>query len=278
MTTLKLRSKTEEKVELIPIYKIAPNPAQPRKTFDYEEISRLADSISKNGLIQPVLLRKMPDGGYNIISGERRVRAISMLGRENVPAIVREVSDTQSATLALIENIQRKDLSFFEEARAIEELIRVWGLSQDETAQKLGKAQSTVANKLRLLKLPEDVRGEIEKHGLTERHARAIVSVENEEIQRKVLSRIIEKGMNVAQTEEYISSVTAPKKDKTNSKKYMVKDVRLFLNTINHAIDRMVLSGVDAKLEIQETVERVDYIVTIPKEGQKRMPAALKTK
>lgn len=260
-----MRNKIVDKVSLIPIEKIYPNPAQPRKIFDKNEMLSLADSISKNGLLQPILLRKMPDGRYLIISGERRFRAVKMLGRDSISAIVRTATDEQSAVFALIENIQRKNLSFFEEAKAISELISVWGISQDEAAQKLGKAQSTIANKIRLLKIPEQLRSEIEKNGLTERHARALLQIEDEELQKGALQYIIAKNLNVAQTERYISELTAPKKTPTVHKKYMVKDLRLFLNTVNRAVETMLSSGLDAYAKSSENEEFFEYVVRIPK-------------
>ncbi len=260
-----MRNKIVDKVSLIPIDKIYPNPAQPRKIFDKNELLSLADSISKNGLLQPILLRKMPDGRYLIISGERRFRAVKMLGRDSISAIVRTATDEQSAVFALIENIQRKDLSFFEEAKAISELISVWGVSQDEAAQKLGKAQSTVANKLRLLKIPEDLRSEIEKNGLTERHARALLQIADEELQKGALQYIIAKNLNVAQTERYVSELSAPKKTPSAPKVYMVKDLRLFLNTVNKAVETMLSSGLDAYAKSSENEEFFEYIVRIPK-------------
>lgn len=260
-----MRNKIVDKVSLIPLDKIYPNPAQPRKIFDKNELLSLADSISKNGLLQPILLRKMPDGRYLIISGERRFRAVKMLGRDSISAIVRTATDEQSAVFALIENIQRKDLSFFEEAKAISELISVWGVSQDEAAQKLGKAQSTVANKLRLLKIPEQLREEIQKNGLTERHARALLQIDDAELQKGALQYIIAKNLNVAQTERYISELTTPKKTPSAPKIYMVKDLRLFLNTVNKAVETMLSSGLDAYAKTNENEEFFEYVVRIPK-------------
>lgn len=260
-----MRNKIVDKVSLIPLDKIYPNPAQPRKIFDKNELLSLADSISKNGLLQPILLRKMPDGRYLIISGERRFRAVKMLGRDSISAIVRTATDEQSAVFALIENIQRKDLSFFEEAKAISELISVWGVSQDEAAQKLGKAQSTVANKLRLLKIPEQLREEIQKNGLTERHARALLQITDAELQKGALQYIIAKNLNVAQTERYISELTTPKKTPSAPKIYMVKDLRLFLNTVNKAVETMLSSGLDAYAKTNENEEFFEYVVRIPK-------------
>ena len=245
---------------------ISPNPSQPRMNFGTDELCGLAESIRKNGIIQPLAVRRLPDGGYELISGERRLRAAKMLFMEAIPCVLLDVDDRRSAVLALLENLQRQDLSFFEEADGIHRLICEWGLTQLETAERLGKAQSTIANKLRLLKLTARQRKSIERTRLTERHARALLRIPDDGQRDDVLDRIIIKEYNVAETERYIEKLLYGKKGKKQSKpKGAVRDMRLFTNSINKAVDTMRKLGVDAKSEQNETPKHIKYIITIPK-------------
>lgn len=205
-----------------------------------------------------------------MISGERRLRASVMAGFTKIPCIVMKCSDKDSAIFALIENLQRKDLGMFEEARGINRLIRKYGITQEQAAIQLGKKQSTVANKLRLLRLSYDEQDWIVQAGLTERHARALLKIQNEDSRKEVLSHIIAENLNVKETEKYISSLLDNKKvqplHNNNDKKIVVKDVRIFVNTISRAVDTMRMSGIDAVSNKEETEDYIEYTVKIPKE------------
>ena len=196
--------KGENKISEIPIIKIRPNKAQPRKVFNEDELSALSRSIAENGILQPLTVRKASQSEFELIAGERRLRAAILAGMKRVPCIIVKCSDKESAVYALLENLQRADLGIFEEARGISRLIRRYGLTQEQAADKLGKTQSTIANKLRLLKLSGEEQEWIENAGLTERHARALLRIDDEDIRREVLSKIISDNLNVSQTEKLV--------------------------------------------------------------------------
>ena len=264
------KEKAVGKVVLVDIQEIVPNPSQPRIYFAEDDLEELAWSIRQNGLLQPLTVRKNKFGQYELISGERRLRAGKMAGLEQIPCIIVETDERQSAIFALIENIQRADLNFFEEAQAIKNLISEWGVTQEEASEKLGKAQSTVANKLRLLRLEEAEQQAILINGLTERHARALLKLESEKQMWTALNLIKDKGWNVQQTEEYINSVTnkAVKPHKNNIVK-IFKDVRIFVNTVNKAINTMKEAGIPAESNKTETDDYIEFFVRIPKNPQK---------
>lgn len=268
---MKLLTKYNKKVIEIPARKIRPNKTQPRQDFYEEDLRSLSQSISNNGLLQPLTVRKLKNDEYELIAGERRLRASVMAGFTKIPCIVMKCSDKDSAIFALIENLQRKDLGMFEEARGINRLIRKYGITQEQAAIQLGKKQSTVANKLRLLRLSYDEQDWIEQAGLTERHARALLKIQNEDSRKEVLSHIIAENLNVKETEKYISSLLDNKKvqplhNNNNDKKIVVKDVRIFVNTISRAVDTMRMSGIDAVSNKEETEDYIEYTVKIPKE------------
>lgn len=259
------RCKSGGQILLVPHEEIVPNMHQPRKRFDSGELESLAESIRINGIIQPVNVRIREDGKYELISGERRLRAARLVGLKRIPCIVMDASDEKSAVYALIENLQREDLGFFEEAEAIAKLITEFKLSQETVARRLGKAQSTISNKLRLLKLPREIRQEAENAGLTERHARALLRLDSEERQKRALSIIADRRLNVAETERLIEQMLekglTPKKPPLK----LFKDIRLFVNTLNHAVDTMRRAGIDADSVKSETEEYIEYVVRIPK-------------
>ena len=265
---LNLLVRSENTIADIPIIKIRPNKAQPRKVFSEDELSALSRSISENGILQPLTVRKVSSTEYELVAGERRLRAAVMAGLRKVPCIVVKCSDRESAVYALLENLQRADLGIFEEARGISKLIRRYGLTQEQAAIKLGKTQSTIANKLRLLRLSEEEQEWMEKAGLSERHARALIRIENETVRREVLSRIITENLNVKQSERlvgiYLNSTPKPSRVKGNSKA-VIKDIRIFLNTINRAIDTMRLSGINAQSNKTATEDFIEYTIRIPK-------------
>ena len=258
---LNLLVRSENTIADIPIIKIRPNKAQPRKVFSEDELSALSRSISENGILQPLTVRKVSSTEYELVAGERRLRAAVMAGLRKVPCIVVKCSDRESAVYALLENLQRADLGIFEEARGIAKLIRRYGLTQEQAAIKLGKTQSTIANKLRLLRLSEEEQEWMEKAGLSERHARALIRIENETVRREVLSRIITENLNVKQSERlvgiYLNSTPKPSRVKGNSKA-VIKDIRIFLNTINRAIDTMRLSRITAQSNKTDTEDFIE--------------------
>ena len=265
-----LRSKKSyesDKVFYLPVAQIVANRAQPRKHFEEGALLELADSIKRYGILQPLTVRRKTGGGFELVAGERRLRAARMAGLREVPCLVSSVSEEDSSILALIENIQRRDLNYMEEAVAMQKLIEAYGFSQEKVAEKLGKSQSAVANKLRLLKLPADCAELLLSKGLTERHARALLRIEGDEERMEALRTIIAKGYNVAQTEAYIETVLQKKETKAKGRKpnFIIKDVRLFLNAINHSMDVMRRSGVDATCGREETEESITLTISIPK-------------
>ena len=267
---MKLLTKYNKKVIEIPARKIRPNKTQPRQDFYEEDLRSLSQTISNNGLLQPLTVRKLKNDEYELIAGERRLRASVMAGFSKIPCIVMKCSDKDSAIFALIENLQRKDLGMFEEARGINRLIRKYGITQEQAAIQLGKKQSTVANKLRLLRLSYDEQDWITQAGLSERHARALLKIQDEDSRKEVLSHIIAENLNVKETEKYISSLLDNKKvqplHNNTDKKIVVKDVRIFVNTISRAVDTMRMSGIDAVSKKEETEDYIEYTVKIPKE------------
>ena len=260
--------KSENTISEIPIIKIRPNRAQPRKQFNEDELSALSRSISENGILQPLTVRKASPTEFELIAGERRLRAAILAGMKRVPCIIVKCSDKESAVYALLENLQRADLGMFEEARGISRLIRRYGLTQEQAAAKLGKTQSTIANKLRLLKLSPEEQEWIENAGLTERHARALLRIDNEEQRREALSKIISENLNVTRSEELVGIYThnIPRSQGHRGKsKAVIKDLRIFLNTINKAVDTMRLSGIDAQSVKTDTENFIEYTIRIPK-------------
>lgn len=261
-------SKNENKISDIPIIKIRPNKAQPRKVFNEEDLNALSQSIAENGILQPLTVRKVSATEYELIAGERRLRASVMAGLRKVPCIVIKCSEKESAVFALLENLQRSDLGMFEEARGVSRLIRRYGLTQQEAAVKLGKTQSTIANKLRLLRLTYEEQEWIENAGLSERHARALLKLGDEGARREALSKIISENLNVQQSENLINLMlnSNPKNNKKQGiSKAVIKDVRIFVNTINKAIDTMRLAGIDAQSDKTDTDNFIEYTIRIPK-------------
>lgn len=249
----------------IPQGDILPNPNQPRKRFDYDELEGLAQSIRANGILQPLIVRELENGKYELVAGERRLRAARLTGLTKVPCIVSEISETDSAIFAVLENLQRQDLDYFEEAEALATLVSDYHMGQDELCKKLGKAQSTISNKLRLLKLSDEMRYQISRAGLSERHARALLTL-NDEVQRaRALSIIIDRHLTVSESEQLIEQMIrkneAPKKQMLRG----FKDIRIFINTLNNAVDNIRRAGIDADSVKTETDEYVEYIVRIPK-------------
>ena len=255
------------RVRYISLNQIRPNPQQPRRSFDEDSLSELAESIRSYGILQPLTVRRQGTG-YELVAGERRLRAAAMAGLREVPCLVAQVGEEDSALLALMENLQRRDLDCWEEAEALSRLIARYGLSQEEAARRLGRSQPAVANKLRLLQLTTDQRQFVLDNGLTERHARAVLRLP-ENRRSEALITIAKRRMNARQTDLYIEQVlnaAAPGRHRIS----MVKDVRIFVNTIDHAIRLMTDNGVPATAHREERDGYIEYTVRIPTAAAQR--------
>ncbi|WP_145524241.1 nucleoid occlusion protein [Virgibacillus sp. SK37] len=256
-----------DEVIQLPVKDIIPNRYQPRSIFDNEKIQELAQTIHTHGMIQPIVVRKYENDQYEIIAGERRWRAVQSLGWETISAIVREMTDTETASVALIENLQREELTVIEEAFAYSKLLEMHSLTQEALAQRLGKNQSTIANKLRLLKLPKEVQDALLNKLITERHARALIKLKDEEKQNKILQIIIENELNVKQTEERVAKMQEPKEPKKKRPKLkgINKDIRIAMNTIRQSLSMVTETGVDVESDEKEFDEYYQITVKIPK-------------
>ena len=249
----------------LPASEIRPNPRQPRQEFCPEELEELAQSIAQVGVLQPLSVRRTRLG-WELIAGERRLRAARLAGLTTVPCLPVETDGETSALMALVENVQRKDLDVWEEAAALRRLMERGNLTQEEAARRVGKSQSTVANKLRLLRLPEDVIGTLRANRLTERHARALLRLDSPERQRMALEHILKYQLNVAKTEEYIDRLCGERKQpKKAVPVYKIRDVRLFLNTVNRGLAVMKSAGVNAQCGREETESEITLTIHIPK-------------
>ena len=261
-----------QNVSYVPVEEIVPGPLQPRQHFSREGLEELRDSIAQHGVLQPLTVRQKGER-FELIAGERRLRAARMAGLTEVPCIVMDVDMEGSGVIALIENIQRRDLDFIEEAEGIYQLIRLFGLSQEQTARRLGKSQSAVANKLRLLRLPRDVLERLRDAQFSERHARALLRLPDADTQRRALDFMIDQRMNVAAAEAYVDRLCAPAPPPEEPAPaaprrrsvFLMKDVRLFLNTMDRSVDLMRSGGVDARVQREETDEALIVTVRIAK-------------
>ena len=258
-----LQKNTDVQVLPVPLSKIVPNPYQPRKEFESEALSELADSIRQYGVLQPLLVAPGKDGTYILIAGERRLRASIMAGLGTVPVIVSEYTTQQIAEIALIENLQRKDLHYLEEAEGYEKLVNTFHLTQESMAIRVGKKQSTIANKLRLLRLPVSVRNKLHDSKLTERHARVLLKLENEETQKAVLQKVLKGNLNVRQTEALVEKTLKEngKLDKKKPRIVIVNDVRIYLNSIRDIMETVKTSGIPASME--QDMDGDDVVVTL---------------
>ncbi|GAA5346726.1 nucleoid occlusion protein [Planifilum fimeticola] len=255
----------QEVVRRIPVDSVVPNPYQPRTVFDDDRIEELCHTIRTHGLIQPIVVRKR-EGGYELIAGERRLRAAKKLGMKRIPAVIRQMSDTEAASAALIENLQREGLTAIEEAVAYQKLIKLHGLTQESLAQRLGKSQSTIANKLRLLTLPKEIQQALMERKITERHARAFLSLRNPEDQIRLLGEILEKGLNVKQTEERVRRLLEKKPAQQKARRKSVsRDVRIALNTIRQSVDMVQKSGLDVVTDERDKGNYYEVVIRIPK-------------
>lgn len=253
-----------DEVKQIPIHEIVPSPYQPRTVFDDARIDELCQTIKTHGVIQPIVVRVRNDK-YEIIAGERRYRAVKKLGHETIPAIVREFNDSQAASIALIENLQREGLTAIEEAVAYQKLIDLHELTQESLAQRLGKSQSTIANKIRLLQLSEPVKQALIERKITERHARALLAIPAEQLQLKILEDIISKELNVKQTEVRVKFHNEVGKSKRTKRVSYSKDVRLALNTIRQSVDMVSGSGMKIMTSENDYEDHYEIVIKIPK-------------
>lgn len=263
-------AKGSKRLVEVNVASIHPNPYQPRATFDEESIAELAQSIQQVGLLQPLLVRKVDDG-YELVAGERRLRAVTSLGMEKVACIVQQdIEDESSAMMALIENLQREDLHYLEEAQCYQKLLETYGLTQEELANRLGKSQSSIANKLRLLKLSDEVKAAMTEKRLSERHARALLKLTDDKQRLDAVERIAEKGLSVKETEQMV--------EKTLNKAYdekqdgakprpklmrIVRDYKLFMNTINQAVNQLRESGMTVEVEQSDRADGVDIKISV---------------
>lgn len=263
LKTDNLQKNTDVQVLQVPLSKIVPNPYQPRKEFESEALSELADSIRQYGVLQPLLVAPGKGDSYILIAGERRLRASTMAGLGSVPVIVSEYTTQQIAEIALIENLQRKDLHYLEEAEGYEKLVNIFHLTQESMAIRVGKKQSTIANKLRLLHLPVSVRNKLHDSDLTERHARVLLKLDNEETQKAVLQKVLKGHLNVRQTEALVDK-TLKEAGKLNQRKprlVIVNDVRIYLNSIKEIMDTVQASGIPSSME--QDMDGDDVVVTL---------------
>ncbi len=266
-------NRSPEAVKLLvelPVAKIRPNPYQPRTTFDEESIAELAQSIRQVGLLQPLLVRRVGDE-YELVAGERRLRAATSLGMETVSCIIQqEIMDETSAVMALIENLQREDLHFLEEAQCYASLLETYNLTQEQLAERLGKSQSSIANKLRLLKLSDDVKSAMVDARLTERHARALLKLADDRARLELVDKIAQKGLSVKETEQYVEKTLNRLYDeKADGAKprpmiiRLVRDYRIFMNTINDAVKALRESGMVVEVEQADREDGVDISIRV---------------
>ena len=256
-------------VTLLPIEKIIANPEQPRKVFKKEELEELSNSIKDYGVLQPILVRRMEQGIYSIIAGERRYRASCQAGLTEIPAIIQNLEEEQAALIALVENVQREDLNYIEEAKAYKKLMDDFKMTQAEIAQKVGKQQSTISNKIRLLTLPEDILELLTVHGLTERHARALLRIEEENNRRKIIDRIVKNNLNVKQTEKLIEEfLEGQAEQKRKKQKVNYISYKIYVNTIRKAFSQIKEIENDAVFSQEDKGEYLEVKITIPKKDR----------
>ncbi|MBO5918045.1 MAG: ParB/RepB/Spo0J family partition protein [Oscillospiraceae bacterium] len=259
------KKEREDRVLYLPVHSIRPNPDQPRRIFDPTALEELADSIRALGILQPLSVRQTQEG-WELVAGERRLRAAALAGLDRVPCLPLRVDGQSSSLLALVENLQRRDLDFLEEALALDRLMHTYCLSQEEVARRIGRSQPSVANKLRLLRLPPQLLEQLRRCGLTERHARALLRLENDPRLAQAAEHICAHTLTVAQTEAYLSDLLTPAPAKSKPKrKYIIKDVRLFLNTVTRGLSVMRLAGVEACCQRQDTDDAICLTIRIPK-------------
>lgn len=260
-----------KKVSEIPVDLIDANPDQPRKSFGEDELIELSDSIKKYGLIQPIIVKRNFNGRFILIAGERRLRASSLAGLTKIPALVRDADDQDSAIIALVENVQRENLGYMEEAQAYNKLIDEYGMTQSELASRVGKKQSTISNKIRLLALPEDIQEALIHNKLTERHARALLKLEDDELRRYVIERVISHGLNVRQTEKLIDDIIMKQQEEQRKKnKISYISYKLYINSIRKTFNEIFQMENGAKYTQEDKGEFYEVRITIPKNSSNK--------
>jgi ParB family chromosome partitioning protein len=254
-------------VREIPVDKIKANPFQPRREFKQEELKELALSIESYGLLQPIIVRAKRKAEYELIAGERRLRAMRLLGRPTIPALVRDYADEDVALIALLENLQRQDLSFWEEAEGYARLLAEFDITQEELAQRLGKSQSTIANKLRLLRLPDSIRHNISREIFTERHARALLRLPDTETQEKIANKVVVENLTVQATEQLVEKLVGESKSQKKEARWVriYKDIRLFINTVRQAVAELKKAGLSVNMVEQETEDSWEINIVVSK-------------
>ncbi|MGI6129194.1 MAG: nucleoid occlusion protein [bacterium] len=254
-------------VREIPVDKIKANPFQPRREFKQEELKELALSIESYGLLQPIIVRAKRKAEYELIAGERRLRAMRLLGRPTIPALVRDYADEDVALIALLENLQRQDLSFWEEAEGYARLLAEFDITQEELAQRLGKSQSTIANKLRLLRLPDSIRHNISREIFTERHARALLRLPDTETQEKIANKVVVENLTVQATEQLVEKLVGESKSQKKEGRWVriYKDIRLFINTVRQAVAELKKAGLSVNMVEQETEDSWEINIVVSK-------------
>ena len=253
------------RIVYLPTARIRPNPQQPRKHFDVGGLQELAESIRQYGVLQPLTVRKFA-GSYELVAGERRLRAARLAGLTEVPCLLANVDEVSSGLLALVENLQRRDLDYIEQAEGLQKLMRQYHLSQEQAARRIGKSQSVVANKLRLLQHPPAVLSALREHHLTERHARALLRLPDEAERLRVIDLVRQNDWTVAKTEQYIDALLAPRAPQRRELSgFVLRDVRVFVNSIDHQLALVRAAGVEASRERQETEREIILTIRIPK-------------
>lgn len=265
--------KEEEKIEVdkiqvveVPMEAILVNPEQPRKIFRQEELEELSKSIQDYGVLQPIILTPYGEGRYVLIAGERRFRAATLAGLTKMPAIIKELEEEEAALIALVENVQREDLNYIEEARAYKKLMDDFDLTQGQIAQKVGKQQSTISNKIRILSLPPEIQEVLTENKLTERHARALLKLTDEEDRKKVIERVVKNNLNVKQTEKLIEDVLNSREEqRRKQKKINYISYKIYVNTIRKAFGQIREMEENAKFSQEDKGEFLELKITIPK-------------
>jgi ParB family chromosome partitioning protein len=267
----------ERRLVFLPADEILPNPVQPRRMFEPEALRELAESIAEHGILQPLTVRERR-GRYELVAGERRLRAAKMAGLGQVPCILVDVSTEESSLLALVENLQRRDLDFMEEAEGIGRLIRIFGLSREEAAKKLGKSASAIANKLRILKLEPELLQELRASGLTERHARALLRLPDAQSRMEACRYIAERGLTVAATEAYVDRLLAEKRRAPRRSTFILKDVRVFLNSLDRSLELMQRGGIAASVRREDRPDELLLTISIPRRRNVEKPLTIHEK
>jgi len=266
MSVIPMPTRTLERIHYLPLNLIRKNPHQPRKSFDDRALYELSESIKQYGVIQPITVRSAQGGTYELIAGERRLRASHMAGINRIPAVITNMDDKDSAVIAVIENLQREDLNFVEEAESFIKLMSEFDFTQEALAKSIGKSQSTIANKIRILKLPRNILRVLLEHKLTERHGRALLALPSENLQSAVLEKIISDNLTVKRTEILVAKTLETMGSEKKSKKklrFKIKDIKIFVNSLNQSLDFMEQAGFSTEFEMDEKVGGYEFRIRL---------------